>query len=60
MPTKEQVKQVRLDAGLSQTEAARLVSSSLRTWQYWEAGTFKMPAAKWELFQNKVSRARKG
>ena len=40
-------------AGLTQTQAARLVHSSLRTWQQWEAGDRKMHPGMWELFRLK-------
>lgn len=44
------VREKRMSLGLTQTEAARIVSSSLRTWQDWEGGKNKMPHGKWELF----------
>ncbi len=34
----------------TQTEAARTVHASLRTWQDWEAGKRRMPLAAWELY----------
>lgn len=40
----------RLNSGLTQTQAAELVYSSLRTWQHWEYGDRAMPAAVWALF----------
>ncbi len=41
-------------AGLTQTQAAGLVYSSLRTWQQWEAGDRRMHAGLWELFKLKT------
>lgn len=53
-PTPQQIAQARNNARITQTAAASLVYSSLRTWQAWEAGTTKMSPAHWELFQLKV------
>lgn len=52
-PTPKQIKDARLSdqAGrLSQTAAAALIYSTLRTWQDWEAGVSKMHPGLWELF----------
>jgi putative transcriptional regulator len=54
-PTPEQIKEARRKAGLSQTTAAALIYSTLRTWQDWEAGIAKMHPGLWELFRLKVS-----
>lgn len=40
--------------GLTQTQAATLIHSSLRTWQQWEAGDRRMHAGLWELFRIKA------
>jgi DNA-binding transcriptional regulator YiaG len=53
-PTPDQIRTVRQSAGLSQTAAATLIYSTLRTWQDWEAGKAKMHAGLWELFQIKT------
>lgn len=50
----ESIKQARTAAGLSQTSAAHLIHSTLRTWQDWEAGKAKMHAGLWELFLLKL------
>jgi len=50
IPTTEEIKQARLNSGLTQSKASELVHSKLRTWQHWEAGTRKMSLANWELF----------
>jgi putative transcriptional regulator len=49
-PTPEQIKQARADAGLSQTAAAALIYSTLRTWQDWEYGYNPMHPGLFELF----------
>lgn len=54
-PTPNQIRAARAESGLTQTEAAELVhAASYRTWQEWESGRRKMPAAKWELFLTKI------
>jgi DNA-binding transcriptional regulator YiaG len=55
-PKKEDVRLARESASLTQSAAAVLVGSALRTWQDWESGARNMPAAKWELFQLKVKK----
>lgn len=55
IPTPEQIKLTRKEAGLSQTAAAQLVHTALRTWQQWEAGDRAMHAGLWELFCLKVA-----
>ena len=53
-PTPSQIKEARIALGLTQTEAAESVgAASYFTWQAWETGRRKMPAAKWELFRLK-------
>ena len=42
--------EARQRAGLSQTEAAKLLSAGLRTWQQWEAGDRGMPINAVELW----------
>ena len=54
-PTPEQIKTARTDAGLTQTQAATLIYSELRTWQHWEKGDRRMHPAFWELFNIKTS-----
>lgn len=49
-PEPEQVRQVRLDANLTQTQAAKVVYVDLRSWQRWETGDIQIPQAAWELF----------
>jgi DNA-binding transcriptional regulator YiaG len=52
----EQIKSIRLELGLTQTEAGELIGAKLRTWQDWESGARNMPNAKLELFLIKTWR----
>ena len=49
-PAPSAIRGVREDAKLSQTEAARMIHSSLSAWQKWEQGDRRMHPAFWELF----------
>ena len=51
-PTPEAIKTARDQ--LTQTQAAALVYTSLRTWQRWEWGQVPMPLGTWELFRLKT------
>lgn len=53
-PTPDAVRQARQTAGLTQTEAARTVSASMRAWQQWESGERAMPPGMFELFMLKT------
>jgi putative transcriptional regulator len=53
-PTPQQIRDKRHRAHLTQTAAAALVHSALRTWQDWEAGKAAMHPGLWELFTLKV------
>jgi putative transcriptional regulator len=55
-PTPEQIKKARLDARLTQTQAAALIYKNIRTWQQWEAGDREMDPAFFELFKIKIAR----
>lgn len=50
MPTPEQIKKARMDAGLTQTQAGELIYKSCRAWQQYEKGDREMDLAYWELF----------
>lgn len=54
-PTPSEIRQARELARLSQSAAAALISSTLRTWQDWEAGKARMHPGLWELFHIKTS-----
>lgn len=56
-PTPIQIRASRELAGLTQTEAATLIYSKLRTWQSWESGETAMHLGMWELFCIKTARA---
>lgn len=61
-PTPDEIRAAREAAGLTQTEAARLICATLRAWQGWEAGVGtpghrRMPAGLWELFGIKTGAA---
>lgn len=49
-PTSAEIRAAREGAGLSQTEAAALIDSALRSWQDWESGRRRMHPAFWRLF----------
>ncbi|TAM12888.1 MAG: XRE family transcriptional regulator [Nevskiaceae bacterium] len=53
-PTPAAVRNARVAAGLTQTEAAKTVRASLRGWQQWEAGDRAMPPGLFELFMLKT------
>jgi len=44
------LKQYRLDAKLTQVQAAEMIGAAVRTWQDWEAGRRNIPPAKYRLF----------
>lgn len=52
--TPKEVKEMRLKAGLSVSEAARIVLISDRSWQRYESGDRKIPPGLVELFQIKT------
>lgn len=52
-PTVDEIKELRLKAGLTQRQAAEMCDVSLRTWQSWElkkSGN-QMPSGMWKLFR---------
>lgn len=53
-PTPDAVRQARRAAGLTQTEAAKIVSASMRAWQQWESGERTMPPGLFELYMLKT------
>ena len=57
-PTPGQVRAAREAVGHTQTEAARTVWSTLRSWQAWEdagANGRRMPPAAWHLYLLRIS-----
>lgn len=53
-PTVAAIRDARLSADLTQTEAAHCVRVSMRAWQRWEAGDRAMPPGLFELFMLKT------
>jgi DNA-binding transcriptional regulator YiaG len=53
-PDNLEIKKAREKAGLTQTEAAKLIYKGTRTWQHWEKGDRDMDPAFWELFISKA------
>lgn len=49
-PTTDAIRAARARAGLTQTQAGRLLRTGLRTWQNWELGEREMPRALFEFF----------
>tara|TARA_Y100000114_G_C11587602_1_gene244135 strand:+ start:419 stop:610 length:192 start_codon:yes stop_codon:yes gene_type:complete len=58
-PTPTEIKQARLDAGLTQTEFGALVDSAMRTVQDWEAGKRNMPSTKWKIIKIELAELKK-
>ena len=55
-PTPAQILAARQAAGLTQTEAARLIHCSLRAWQQWEGDERRMHPAFFDLFLRVTAR----
>jgi DNA-binding XRE family transcriptional regulator len=53
-PKGAEVRELRESLGLSQSQAAELVYSTLRSWQNWEAGDVGMHPAVWCWFRHQV------
>ena len=53
-PVAAAIRDARIAAGLTQSEAAETARVSLRTWQHWEAGDRAMPPGLFELFMLKT------
>ena len=49
-PTPEQIKKSRLNAGLTQAQAAAVIYKQILAWQRYESGDRVMDAAYYELF----------
>lgn len=54
-PLPAKIRAARKGAKLTQTQAAALVSCSMRAFQEWEAGNRRMPGGLWELFLLKIA-----
>lgn len=53
-PTPAEIRAAREAAGLTQTDAAELIYSTLSAWQRWEQAERAMHPALWELFRIKT------
>lgn len=53
-PAPDAIKAARAAAGLTQTQAAKLVHMEQRGWARWESGDRRMHPAIWELWQIKI------
>lgn len=51
-PTADDLRAARQSLRLSQSAAATLIGSTLRTWQDWEAGKAAMHPGLWRLFRH--------
>ena len=63
LPTAEEVRAARKEAGLTQSQAGKIVHSGPNSWQKWETpctmpNNRQIPGAVWELFLIKTSRLR--
>lgn len=58
-PDPKEIKVLREEIGLTQTQAGQVVHVKLRTWQQWEAGDRKMHPAFWDLFNIKIDKMKK-
>jgi putative transcriptional regulator len=54
-PKPAEIRDVRLEHDLSQSDAAKLVDGTLRTWQAWEAGERRMHLGFWRLFRARLA-----
>ena len=54
-PTPLQIKLARLNALLSQAQAARLINRTMASWHLYESGKLKMDVALWERFLNELN-----
>ncbi len=57
-PTAEQIQAAREEAGLTRTQAARLIGTTYTQWLRWEQGTRKMGGSRWFCFQQALEKRR--
>lgn len=57
VPSTIELKTARMDAKLTQEEAAEVVKVTRRAWQAWENGITPVPPGLWVLFQLKTNSA---
>ncbi|MDX9742068.1 MAG: XRE family transcriptional regulator [Gammaproteobacteria bacterium] len=56
-PAPAEIRAAREASGLTQSQAAALIHSTLRTWQDWEADKARMHPGLWEFFKLKTTKA---
>lgn len=52
-PDPDEIKRARIESGLTQAAAAKIVYTVPRVWQQWESGERRMHPAFWELFKDR-------
>ena len=55
-PTPQEIKALRSEFGLTQTQFAEIAGYKLRMEQFWESGEYKMNSGIWELYQIKLGK----
>lgn len=55
-PNPGEILAARTKAGLTQTEAGKVLHTTVRVWQQWESGERRMHSAFWQLFKIKTTR----
>jgi DNA-binding transcriptional regulator YiaG len=53
-PTANQIREARLQAGMTLNSASQLLYVHIDTWSKWESGARAMHPAFWELFMRKL------
>jgi DNA-binding transcriptional regulator YiaG len=53
-PLPSEILKARKRLGITQSEAGKMLHTTCRVWQQWEAGDRRMHPAFWELFQIKA------
>ena len=53
-PSPGQIRAARLEAGLTQRQAADLIYATVSAWESWEQGLRRMHPGLWELFRLKI------
>lgn len=54
-PAPADIRAARESVGMTQTQAAQLIYSTMRAWQEWEAGNRRMHPQLWESFRSKAN-----
>lgn len=59
-PSAADIRDARLSAGLTQTQAAALIGYSLRAWQNWESGKVKIRPLIWQAWLSRLGKSSSG